>query len=116
ALDYVELQFDSFRNITSPQDKVHNRKLFCGQLPSEQILNLPTDENVRGYLVTAEGKQRRRQTSVHRAIRDTLDNNPHDFAVLNGGLVLVARDYEVDEAKKVMRLLNPSIINGAQTQ
>lgn len=114
--DYVELQFDSFRNITSAEDKSRNRKIFTGQIPARACLDLSTDENVRGYLLEAEGKLRKRQTLVHKAILDTLKNDPADFAVLNGGLVMVARDCEVDESRKVMKLLRPSIINGSQTQ
>lgn len=80
------------------------------------ILDLPTDENVRDYLLDAEGRLRRRPSSVHRAIKGTLKNHPEDFCLLNGGVVLVARDVEIDEQKKILKLLRPSIINGAQTQ
>lgn len=114
--DYIELPFDSFRNITSTEDKSRDRKIFAGQMPARACVELSTEENVRGYLLEAEGKQKKRQTLVHKAIQETLTNNPSDFAVLNGGLVLVARDYEVDESRKIMRLLRPSIINGSQTQ
>jgi hypothetical protein len=114
--DVVTLPFDSFRNITSAADKEKDRKIFTGQMPAEATLTLEADENVRQYLVEAEGKKRRALTQVHRAIRDTLENNPGDFPILNGGLVIVARACEVDEQKKVMRLTTPSIINGSQTQ
>ena len=116
AGEFVELAFDSFRNITSPADKELDRKLFTGQLPIFEVVGLSTDDNVRDYLVDAEGKQRRRQTQVHAAIEDTLKNNPRDFGILNGGITIVARGYEVDEQRKIMRLLRPSIINGSQTQ
>src|SRR5215470_572625 len=114
--EFVELTFDSFRNITSPADKELGRKLFTGQLPISEIVDLSTDENVRDYLVDAESKQRRRRSQVHVAIEDTLRNNPRDFGILNGGITIVARGYEVDEQRKIMRLLRPSIINGSQTQ
>lgn len=113
---FTEVSFDSFRNVTSPIDKDLQRKVFAGQVPIQEIRDLPTDDNVRDYLVEAEGKQRRRKTQVHEAILDTLRNNPQDFAILNGGVTIVARDYEVDEQKKILRLLQPSIINGSQTQ
>lgn len=112
----VALPFHSVRNITSPEDTGNNRKVITGQLPLQSVLNLPTDENVRTYLVDAPGKKVRRPTAVHRAILDTLVNRPDDFTVLNGGIVLVARDYEVDEKMKTLKLLAPSIINGSQTQ
>jgi predicted ester cyclase len=112
----VALPFHSVRNITSPEDSENGRKVITGQLPLQSILTLPTDENVRTYLVDAPGKKLRRPTAVHRAILDTLVNRPDDFSVLNGGIVLVARDYEVDEKTKTLKLLSPSIINGSQTQ
>lgn len=112
----VEFPFYSVRNVSCPEDLDNGRKVLFGQAPAPSVLGLPTDENVRDYLLEAPGKQRRRSTQVLRAIRDTLDNSPHSFSVLNGGVTLVARDYEIDEKKKVLRLLQPSIINGSQTQ
>ena len=112
----VELPFYSLRNISSPEDNSNDRKVLFGHAPATSVLDLPTDENVRDYLLEAEGRKRRQPTQVHKAIRDTLDNAPHDFSVLNGGVSIVSRDYEVDEKKKVLRLLKPSIINGSQTQ
>jgi hypothetical protein len=114
--DYVELLYHTLRNISTPEDNENDRKVYAGSIQCDQILSLPTDENVREYLVEAEGKKRRAKTQVHRAIERTLFDRPQDFGVLNGGLVLVARDAEVDDAKKIIRLLKPSLINGAQTQ
>jgi hypothetical protein len=82
----------------------------------KSIVDLPTNENVRDYLLDADGKQKKRPTSVHRAIKETLDQNPHELSVLNGGLVIVARDVEIDEKSKIIKLLKPSMINGSQTQ
>ena len=80
------------------------------------VLPLSTDENVRDYLLEAEGKQRRRSTQVNQEIRETLEKRPNNFSILNGGVVLVARDHDVDEQKKTLRLTEASIINGSQTQ
>lgn len=112
----IQLSFTVLRHISSPEDTRNGRKIYAGHLPVNEILDLPTDENVRGYLVEAEGKKRRTQTTVHRAIRETLTNHPDNFCVLNSGIVIVARDLEVDEKEKKIRLKKPSIINGAQTQ
>jgi hypothetical protein len=90
--------------------------VLAGQVRIKHILSLPTNDNVRDYLVDAEGKLRRRPSLVHRAINETLRNNPEDFSVLNGGIVLVAREVEIDEKDRIVRLVEPSIINGAQTQ
>ena len=112
----LELPFHSFRNISSPEDTASGRKVYAGHMPAIAVLDLPTNENVREYLVEAEGKQVRRQTQVHRAIRETLDENPDRFCVLNGGITIVASECEVDEKERVLRLKKPSIINGSQTQ
>jgi AIPR protein len=110
------IPFHSIRNITSPEDNQNGRSVYAGQLPIKSILDLPTHENVRGYLVEAEGKQRRVKTQVHRAIEETLKERPDNFSVLNGGIVVVARDSEIDEKQKLLKLNDPSIINGSQTQ
>jgi hypothetical protein len=110
------LQFHSLRNISSPEDSENDRKIYVGQAPVTAILDLPTNANVRDYLVDAEGKQRRSYTSVHKAIRETLTENPEMFSVLNSGIVLVTKDLELDEKSKTVTLHSASIINGSQTQ
>jgi hypothetical protein len=69
----LELSFHSLRNISSPEDMANNRKVLCGHIPANQILALPTNENVREYLVDAVGKKKRALTQVHKAIRETLE-------------------------------------------
>jgi len=112
----VTLPFHSVRHISSPEDVQNDRKVYVGQMPLTAVLELPTHENVRDYLVDAEGKRRRSPTQVHKAIRDTLNNSPENFTVLNSGVVIVAHSCEIDEAAKVLKLKKPSIINGSQTQ
>ena len=113
---FFEFPFHSLRNISCPEDKDSGRTVLCGHAPLTSILDIPTDENVRTYFFEAEGRKRKRPTSVNISIRDTLENNPDKFSVLNGGVVIVARAYEADESKKILRIQKPSIINGAQTQ
>ena len=113
---FVHFPFHSFRNISCPEDVESDRKVYCGHAPVTSVLGLSTDENVRGYLLTAEGKQRRRETQVNHEIRETLKGNPRNFSILNSGVVIVARGHEADEQKKVLFLKRPSIINGSQTQ
>lgn len=112
----VALPYYSIRSNNSPEDLKEGRRIYCGQTTVDAIVNLPTDENVRDYILDAEGKERRRPSQVHRAIEETLKNNPEDFSVLNSGIVLVARNCVVNEKDKVLTLSGPSIINGAQTQ
>jgi hypothetical protein len=114
--DVIKFPFHSFRNISCPEDLANDRKVFAGHAPVTSVLPLSTDENVRDYLLDAEGKQRRRSTQVNQEIKDTLEKRPNNFSILNGGVVIVARDHEVDEQKKTLRLTDASIINGSQTQ
>lgn len=108
--------FHTVRNISSPEDLESNRKVLVGHMPLKAILALPTNENVRDYLLDAQGRQRSVPTQVHRAIHETLKDRSHDFSVLNGGITIVARELEIDEKLKVLVLTNASIINGSQTQ
>ncbi len=112
----VELPYTTIRNVSSPEDTSNGRRVLFGHARAIDILDLDTNENVRDYLLEAEGRRRRQPSQVHKAIRETLVNDPQNFPVLNGGITMVARDYEVDEKSRTMRLLQPSIINGAQTQ
>lgn len=112
----VDLPYYSVRNASSPEDTENHRRVLFGHIKASDILDLDTNENVRDYLLEAEGRRRRRPSNVHKAIKETLESDPDNFSVLNGGVTLVARDYEIDEKKKILRLLQPSIINGAQTQ
>lgn len=112
----ISFPYNSLRNISAPEDAGSDRKVYSGNAPGTSFLSIPEDENVRSYIVTAEGKKRQRLTDVHRRIRQTLANNPEDFVVLNSGIVIVTRDIEIDEKAKSAVLVDPSIINGSQTR
>ena len=114
--EFVDFPFYSVRNVSCPEDTENGRKVLFGSALATAVLDLDTDQNVREYLLEAEGRQRRRPTQVLKAIRETLESEPHNFSVLNGGVTIVAHDYEINEKKKIMRLRKPSIINGSQTQ
>lgn len=104
------------KNISGPEDKKANRKVLSGHAPASSFLDLDDNENVREYLVDAQGKQRRTPTLVHQAIRKTLRDNTDDFSILNSGIVIVASDAEVDDSARKLFLTGASIINGSQTQ
>lgn len=112
----VVFSYSTLRNISSEQDSQQNRKVLTGQAPLQSFVDIPTNENVREYLVEAEGKKRRQMTQVHRAMLETLLKNPEDFSVLNGGIVIVARDSAHSQADNRLTLVEPSIVNGSQTQ
>lgn len=111
-----KLAYTNCRNISAPEDEREGRKIYVGQAPTSSVLGLEDNDNVREYLVDAKGKQKRSPTLVHQAIRKTLDDNPDQFSILNGGMVIVARHAEVDDKAKVISLRDASIINGSQTQ
>lgn len=114
-IEYL-FRYSSCRNISAPEDEKQDRRVYSGHAPASSVLALEDDENVREYLVDAKGKQKRSPTLVHQAIRKTLSDQPDQFSILNGGMVIVARAAVVDDKEKVMRLTRPSIINGSQTQ
>lgn len=108
--------YHSLRNLTSPEDEENDRRVYMGQAPINSVIDLPTDENVRDYILEAEGRKRRTPSQVHRAIKDTLLNQCDNFSVLNSGIVIVARNCEIHDNERYIFLERPSIINGAQTQ
>lgn len=112
--DYL-FRYLSCRNISAPEDEAQNRRVYAGHAPANSVLALEDNENVREYLVDAQGKQKKSPTLVHQAIRKTLHDTPDQFSILNGGMVIVARAATVDDKDKTIRLVRPSIINGSQT-
>lgn len=107
------LSYQLLRNTTSPDEVESGVKSFVANLPVFEILKVGTDDNLRGYL--AEHNPRRRNR-VHDAIRRTIDTLPERFITRNSGFVITAADIEVDDNKKVITLVEPSVINGAQSQ
>jgi hypothetical protein len=59
------LRFASLADITTEQDTLSGIEHFVGQAPIKEVLHLPTDGNVRGYLAESNPK---RMTHVHREI------------------------------------------------
>lgn len=112
----LSVPFHNIKNISSPADLAESRVLYAGQMPIEAIVDLPTHENVRGYLVEAVGKSRRSPTQVHMAIRETLKERPSVFGVLNSGIVIIAKSSQIDEKSRTLTLTDASIVNGSQTQ
>jgi hypothetical protein len=111
-----EFPYVTCRNISGPEDEAAGRKVYSGHAPGSSVISLQDDENVREYLADAHGSQKQVPTLVHHAIRKTLEDQPDQFSILNGGMVIVARAVDVDDKRKVLVLTQPSIINGSQTQ
>ena len=112
----ITFPYYCIRRINAPEDEASGREVYAGHAPATSFLGFPADENVREYMLEAEGKKRRRPTDVHKAMQETLRNSPENFSILNGGIVLVARKVVIDDKNRVAILNRPSIINGSQTQ
>ncbi len=116
ASSAIPLTYHSLRSVTSPEDQDQNRRRYCGVAPANSILPIGTSGNVRAFLGRDSEGNKRKSTLVNLAIRQTLENNRSDFALLNSGVVILAGEAQVDDAKKTVYLHDPSIINGAQTK
>jgi hypothetical protein len=116
AVAAFEFPYITCRNISAPEDDAAGRKVYSGHAPGSSVLNLQDDENLREYLADAQSSLKHLPTLVHQAIRKTLEDQPDQFSILNGGMVIVARAVEVDDKRRVLVLQRPSIINGSQTQ
>jgi hypothetical protein len=112
----LNIQYHTLKTVTAPEDQAQGRRRYCGVAPASSVFPLATDENVRGFLGRDSNGAKRKPTLVNLAIRETLENNRSDFALLNSGVVIVAQGADVDDSKKTVTLQTASIINGAQTK
>lgn len=109
----LNLSYQLLRNTTSPDELFTGVKSFVANLSAFEILKLDTKENLRSYLAEYNSSKRNR---VHEAIENTIKTEPERFITRNSGFVIAAAEIEVDDSKKIIRLREPSIINGAQSR
>ena len=109
----LHLSYQLLRNTTSPDELSTGVKSFVVNLSAFEILKLGTKENLRSYLAEYNASKRNR---VHEAIENTIKTEPERFITRNSGFVIAAAEIEVDDNKKIIRLKEPSIINGAQSR
>jgi hypothetical protein len=111
----VQLSYQQIRTTTSPDEVATGVKSFVVNLPVFEILKLDTKENLRSYIAEYTPRKRNR---VHEAIETTIQQEPQRFITRNSGFVIAASDIEVhdDNKDKFVRLKDPSILNGAQSQ
>lgn len=109
----VALSYQLLRNTTSPDETATGVKSFVANLAAFEILKLGTKENLRSYIAEYNPKKRNR---VHDAIRNTIQSEPERFITRNSGFVIGAASIDVDDNKKLIRLKDASILNGAQSQ
>lgn len=113
APNSVQLSYQLLRNTTSPDEVGTGVKSFVANLSAFEILKLDTKENLRSYLAEYNPKKRNK---VHDAIQDTIETDPQRFITRNSGFVVSASDIDIDDNKKIIKLAEPSILNGAQSQ
>src|SRR5258708_996440 len=111
-----EFPYITCRNISAPEDDAAGRKVYSGHAPASSVLSLEDDENVREYLADAQSDQKHMPTLVHQAIRKTLEDQPDQFSILNGGMAVVSRAHEVDGKRQIPMPQLPIIITLAQPE
>jgi hypothetical protein len=77
------------------------------------LLDIDTKDNLRAYIAEHTPAKR---NAVHKQIATTIEELPDRFINRNSGITVTCTKCEVDDNKRVARLENASIINGAQTQ
>src|SRR5439155_10613911 len=55
------------------------------------------------------------RSTVNRAIRDTSNINPKEFAFSNNGITMLREKQHWDPGQKILTLKNPRVVNGSQT-
>lgn len=55
------------------------------------------------------------RSPVNRAIRDTFETSPKEFAFSNNGITMLCEKQHYDPGQKVLTLENPRVVNGSQT-
>jgi len=109
------LKYVTLKAVASPEDQNSNRKRHLGVAKADALFDLNCAENVRSYLGLDADGGKRKATLVNLAIRETVEKNRDLFPILNSGVVIVARQINVDDQAKTAHLKGASIINGAQT-
>ena len=101
------------RNTTSQSEKSCGSASYLAVVSATEVQKLNTEKNLRKYIPEHNPRKR---NSVHKAIHQTITNNPIRFGQLNSGVTVVCDSAQIDQDKNKVTLINGSIINGAQTQ
>lgn len=109
----TKLSYQLLRNTTSPNEEETGVRSYVANLSAFEILKLDTKENLRSYIAEYNVRKRNR---VHQSIQFTIQNEPTRFITRNSGFVIAASDIEIDDGKKIVTLIDASILNGAQSQ
>lgn len=107
------LRYDVIRNLTSPAEKANGVQTWFANLSAREIIPIGTRDNLRSYIAEHSASKR---NAVHKQIENTIVELPDRFINRNSGITITCTECTVDDARKVAKLVNASIINGAQTQ
>ena len=111
----TKMRYSLIRNITSDDEKLVDVQSHIVNLPILEILKLGTDANLRDY-IPGSVNGTRKTTAVHRAIVNTLMDEPSRFIVRNSGFMITSSDIKINESDRTVTLTNASVFNGAQSQ
>ena len=111
-VNHVEVGYELLRNITTENQKKAQQTVLVGIVNSDQLVDLPDQDNVRRFL----GNQNRATGAVQQAIERGLEERPSEFSMLNGGVTIIAKAMKYHEDGKRLLLVGPSIINGSQSR
>ncbi len=107
------VRYDTIRNLTSPAEKANGVQTWFANLNAREVLSVGTRDNLRSYIAEHSASKR---NAVHKQIENTIVELPDRFINRNSGITITCTDCIIDDTKKVAKLVNASIINGAQTQ
>jgi hypothetical protein len=113
ATGAYNLPYSLIRNLTSPDEKANGVQTWFANVHARDILDIGTEDNLRSYIAEHAPAKR---NPVHKQIQNTIENLADRFINRNSGITITCTSCEVDDSKKVARLVDASIINGAQTQ
>ncbi|MHB1104070.1 MAG: AIPR family protein [Devosia sp.] len=113
AAGALDLPYSVIRNLTSPDEKANGVQTWFANVSARDILKIGTQDNLRSYIAEHSSSKR---NSVHKQIEMTIQELPDRFINRNSGITITCTNCDVDDNKKLARLENASIINGAQTQ
>jgi len=109
----INLPYNVIRNLTSSDEKANGVQTWFANVNARDILGIGTQDNLRSYIAEHSTAKR---NSVHKQIEATIQDLPDRFINRNSGITITCTNCEVDDSKRIARLGNASIINGAQTQ
>jgi AIPR protein len=113
AAGAFDLPYNIIRNLTSPDEKGNGVQTWFANVNARDVLELSTQDNLRSYIAEHSPSKR---NAVHKQIENTIQELPDRFINRNSGITITCTNCNVDDTKKIARLENASIINGAQTQ